>query len=142
MYGGPVLRALALGMVLPAALDGVAELGRDLDLIARNVRKCLAHDLLVRTGSVHVPGVEERDSELDRALDQVHALAAGDLAPPRRAQRPCAESDLRALEVGFTESAGPHGRSVYLRSLPAPGICLPACRARPPARAAAPHGSS
>ena len=67
-----------------------------------------ADDLLVGALAVDVAGVEERDPELERALDQVLALASGDVAPPVRAERPGAEADLGGLEVGVAEAAGPH----------------------------------
>src|SRR5258708_4674364 len=99
MGGRPVLGPLALRVVLPSALDRIAELGRDLHLFARHARKCLADDLLVRARAVDVSGVEEGDAELERPFDQVHALAPGDLPPPGRAERPGPEADLGAGQI-------------------------------------------
>ena len=72
-------RRLAGGAdVLGAAVDPeeltllaahVPELRRDYDLVA-TVGDRLADELLIRERAVHVGGVEERDPELERAVDR------------------------------------------------------------------------
>jgi hypothetical protein len=81
--------------VLGAPLvEDVTELRRDLDVVARDVRERAAHDLLVGALAVDVAGVEEGDPELERSLEQVAPLAAGDSSPPGRSESPRPEADL------------------------------------------------
>jgi hypothetical protein len=99
----PALRALALGVLLAAGLEVVAEFGRDLDLIAVG-RKHAADQLLVGAPAVSVTGVEEGDPQLQRLLDQANAGGLRHLAPPVRAERPRPEADLRGGQVGVAEA--------------------------------------
>src|SRR5438876_7187217 len=111
MCGRPVLGTLALSVLAPALVQGVSELGGDLDGVARYALERLGDDLLVLPGAIDVSGVEERDAEVERAAQKVHAFAARDLSPPRRAQRPSAEPDLGAAQVRGPECPSLHGKS-------------------------------
>ena len=107
----PSLRALALGVLLTARVEHVSELGGQLDLVAVRAEHP-THELLVCALAVGVAGLEERDPELERLVQQALAVGLADVAPPGRAKGPRAEADLRRLEVGVTEAARPHAGGV------------------------------
>ena len=96
-------------MLAAAGVEHVAELGRELEPVAVR-REHPADELLVGPLAVRVAGLEEGDPELERLEQEALAGPLADVAPPGRAERPGAESDLGGLEVGIAEAAHPHGR--------------------------------
>ena len=94
--------------VRAVGVEHVAELGRELEGVARQARALerLADELLVEPLAVGVARVEERHAEVEGARDErVRRLV---LAPPVRAQGPGAEADRGGLEIGVAEGATPH----------------------------------
>jgi len=68
-----VLRAAVDADPAPVGPPLVAELGRELDLVAAAGDR-LAHEPLVGEGAVHVGGVEERHAQVEGAVDGLDAL--------------------------------------------------------------------
>src|SRR6185312_9015552 len=104
----PTLRALALALSLGVAIDVVAELGGNDQLVAAPSQGG-GDDLLGAAVAVSVAGVDEGDSQVDRAPQQGSALRVAVLAPPVRAERPGPEANFRHAKVGPWKGAIVHG---------------------------------
>ena len=96
--------------VVRAVLDDEAGLGGEHDLVAAAGERA-ADELLVRERAVHVGGVEERDAELERAMDHRERLrvVTGAVGP---AHPHAAESDRADRDAARAESPLLHGCSV------------------------------
>ena len=113
----PLQRAVAAGAdVLRPAVDAeegalrvahVPELRREDDLVAPLPDRA-ADELLVLPGAVHVGGVEERDAEVERAVDRGDRL--GVVAPGVELRHPHAAEPLGGDDEALAaERAGFHG---------------------------------
>ena len=82
------LASQACGDIVRAAVDavgaarplGLAELGRDHDLVAPALQRA-AEQFLVLAPAIHVRAVEMIDAEIDRALDQLDRRPSSSLVP-------------------------------------------------------------
>jgi hypothetical protein len=98
-----VVGVAAAAHELAVLAANVAELRRELDLVAP-AGNGSGHELLVRERPVHVGRVEERDAEVQRALDRVQSLLLV----------------ARSVELGHPHAAEPDGGD-----LESPSECSP-----------------
>ncbi len=95
---------------LVVLVDVVAELGGDDHLVA-TLPECLAEEMLAVSGAVVGGGVEERDAEVESALQGAQRLGVVDLAPAGwrsverewTADRPAPHAESADLDAGPTE---------------------------------------
>ncbi|MBK5115675.1 MAG: hypothetical protein JJE23_02035 [Thermoleophilia bacterium] len=96
----------AVDRAIPMLVEAHAELGRDHDLVATSGER-FAEQLLVITPAVHLGGVEEAHTELDRAVERGDRLRLVPLTV-EAGHSHAAEADLRYLESVVAECSLVH----------------------------------
>src|SRR4030067_946117 len=108
--GGEVLgQPLVAGALVAVAVEVVAELGADDDLVA-TLSQCIGQHRLALAVAVDIGGIEEGDAQVVGAAEEVYAVPLVGDPPPGGAHRPHAEADGGKAQVRTAEVAIFHAR--------------------------------